>query len=65
MSIALSFEAAQQRDLSDPLREHRDSFIGSDDPQLVAYLDGNSPVGRCGPVPTEWVHSSPINGLRG
>lgn len=45
MSADLSFEAAEQFDLNDPLQSHRDAFIGSDDPGLVAYLDGNS-LGR-------------------
>lgn len=44
-SEPLSFDYAQELDLADPLQEHRDAFIGSDDPALVAYLDGNS-LGR-------------------
>ncbi len=32
-------------DAADPLAEHRKRFIGHDDPQLPAYLDGNS-LGR-------------------
>ena len=32
-------------DAADPLADFRDQFIGSDDPQIIAYLDGNS-LGR-------------------
>jgi kynureninase len=32
-------------DAADPLADFRDQFIGSDDPTIVAYLDGNS-LGR-------------------
>src|SRR4051794_19121237 len=37
--------AAAALDAADPLRETRRLFIGSDDPDVVAYLDGNS-LGR-------------------
>ncbi|MFC4563717.1 kynureninase [Nocardiopsis mangrovi] len=36
---------AAELDRADPLRAHRDLFIGADDPGVVAYLDGNS-LGR-------------------
>lgn len=45
MSADLSFGAAERLDLADPLQPLRDSFLGSDDPAIVAYLDGNS-LGR-------------------
>lgn len=45
MCAELSFDAAERLDLNDPLRGHRDSFIGSEDPAIRAYLDGNS-LGR-------------------
>jgi kynureninase len=32
-------------DAADPLADFRDQFIGSDDPKIIAYLDGNS-LGR-------------------
>ena len=32
-------------DAADPLADFRDEFIGSDDPTIIAYLDGNS-LGR-------------------
>jgi kynureninase len=32
-------------DAADPLADFRDQFIGSDDPQIIAYFDGNS-LGR-------------------
>ncbi|WP_427017910.1 kynureninase [Pseudarthrobacter sp. P1] len=41
----LSFYHAQQLDLADTLAHHRDGFLGSDDPGVRAYLDGNS-LGR-------------------
>ncbi|WP_394937646.1 kynureninase [Psychromicrobium sp. YIM B11713] len=44
-ATSLSFDQAQNRDLRDPLQQYRDAFIGSDDPAVVAYLDGNS-LGR-------------------
>ena len=36
---------ALELDRSDPLRDYPARFLGSDDPQVVAYLDGNS-LGR-------------------
>jgi kynureninase len=36
---------AEELDRRDPLARHRDLFVGSDDPGIVAYLDGNS-LGR-------------------
>lgn len=41
----LSFDYAQGLDLADPLSEYTKAFIGSDDQDVVAYLDGNS-LGR-------------------
>ncbi|OZC55604.1 kynureninase [Rhodococcus sp. 06-621-2] len=38
-------ERAAELDASDPLRSHRDLFVGSDDTSVSAYLDGNS-LGR-------------------
>ena len=32
-------------DAADPLADFRDQFIGSDDPEIIAYFDGNS-LGR-------------------
>ncbi|MDJ0356738.1 aminotransferase class V-fold PLP-dependent enzyme [Paenarthrobacter sp. PH39-S1] len=42
---AHTFDDAQCLDLKDPLAAYREGFIGSDDPGVVAYLDGNS-LGR-------------------
>jgi kynureninase len=39
------FDRAAALDTSDPLASFRDQFIGSDDPTIPAYLDGNS-LGR-------------------
>ena len=36
---------AAELDAADPLRSYRDLFIGADDLEVVAYLDGNS-LGR-------------------
>ncbi|WP_067664542.1 kynureninase [Nocardia miyunensis] len=44
MTTALLTRAAEL-DARDPLRACRDLFVGSDDPDVVAYLDGNS-LGR-------------------
>ncbi len=41
----LSFDYAQGLDLADPLSEYTKAFAGSDDQDVVAYLDGNS-LGR-------------------
>ncbi|MDI6627931.1 MAG: kynureninase [Rhodococcus sp. (in: high G+C Gram-positive bacteria)] len=38
-------ERALELDEKDPLRSYRDKFLGSDDPSISAYLDGNS-LGR-------------------
>ena len=38
-------ERALELDNKDPLRSYRDKFLGSDDPSITAYLDGNS-LGR-------------------
>ncbi|MDV8058387.1 kynureninase [Rhodococcus sp. IEGM 1343] len=38
-------ERALELDEKDPLRSYRDKFLGSDDPSVTAYLDGNS-LGR-------------------
>ncbi|CCQ14591.1 Kynureninase [Rhodococcus sp. AW25M09] len=38
-------ERARELDDRDPLRSYRDKFLGSDDPSISAYLDGNS-LGR-------------------
>ena len=38
-------ERARELDEKDPLRSYRDKFLGSDDPSITAYLDGNS-LGR-------------------
>ena len=36
---------AELLDAADPLADFREQFIGSDDPTIIAYLDGNS-LGR-------------------
>ncbi|CAD6001623.1 kynureninase [Agreia sp. COWG] len=41
----VSLESAERLDAVDPLRSFRARFVGSDDPDVVAYLDGNS-LGR-------------------
>ena len=38
-------DRAAALDAADPLADFRDQFIGSDDPTIIAYLDGNS-LGR-------------------
>jgi kynureninase len=38
-------DQAAALDAADPLAHFRDQFIGSDDPKIIAYLDGNS-LGR-------------------
>ena len=38
-------DRAAALDASDPLAGFHDQFIGSDDPKIIAYLDGNS-LGR-------------------
>ncbi|WP_206491019.1 kynureninase [Rhodococcus sp. KRD162] len=38
-------DSALELDNADPLRSYRDKFLGSDDPSITAYLDGNS-LGR-------------------
>jgi kynureninase len=38
-------DRAAALDAADPLADFRDHFIGSDDPKIIAYLDGNS-LGR-------------------
>ena len=38
-------DRARALDSADPLADFRDQFIGSDDPAIIAYLDGNS-LGR-------------------
>jgi kynureninase len=40
-----SLAGAEELDARDPLRSRRELFVGSDDPGIVAYLDGNS-LGR-------------------
>jgi len=40
-----SLAQADELDAHDPLRSRRELFVGSDDPGIVAYLDGNS-LGR-------------------
>jgi kynureninase len=40
-----SLPSAAELDERDPLRSYRDRFIGADDPEVPAYLDGNS-LGR-------------------
>ena len=45
-TAAVDFAArAETLDAADPLREFPARFVGSDDPEIVAYLDGNS-LGR-------------------
>ena len=38
-------DSALELDNADPLRSYREKFLGSDDPSITAYLDGNS-LGR-------------------
>jgi kynureninase len=45
MTVAALVDQATALDAADPLAHFRDQFIGSDDPKIVAYLDGNS-LGR-------------------
>ena len=39
---------ADALDAADSLATFRDHFVGSDDGTIIAYLDGNSLVVRCG-----------------
>jgi kynureninase len=45
MTVTDLVDQAVALDLADPLAHFRDQFIGSDDPKIIAYLDGNS-LGR-------------------
>ena len=45
MTVTDLVDQAAALDSNDPLAHFRDQFIGSDDPKIVAYLDGNS-LGR-------------------
>jgi kynureninase len=45
MTVIDLVDQAGALDAADPLAHFRDQFIGSDDPEIVAYLDGNS-LGR-------------------
>ena len=45
MTVIDLVDQAGALDAADPLAEFRDHFIGSDDPAIIAYLDGNS-LGR-------------------
>jgi kynureninase len=45
MTITDLVDQAAALDATDPLAPFRDQFIGSDDPKIIAYLDGNS-LGR-------------------
>jgi kynureninase len=45
MTVTDLVDQAIALDLADPLAHFRDQFIGSDDPKIIAYLDGNS-LGR-------------------
>ncbi|RZL75014.1 MAG: aminotransferase class V-fold PLP-dependent enzyme [Rhodococcus sp. (in: high G+C Gram-positive bacteria)] len=47
---------AEQLDAADPLRTYRDLFVGADDPEVVAYLDGNS-LGRPTKASAERINS--------
>lgn len=44
-SLRTAAQSAAELDATDPLRSYRDRFVGSDDPSVLAYLDGNS-LGR-------------------
>jgi kynureninase len=45
MTVIDLVDQAGSLDAADPLAGFRDQFIGSDDPEIIAYLDGNS-LGR-------------------
>jgi kynureninase len=45
MTVIDLVDQAAELDAADPLAHFRDQFIGSDDPKIIAYLDGNS-LGR-------------------
>jgi len=45
MTVTDLVDQAGALDAADPLAHFRDHFIGSDDPKIIAYLDGNS-LGR-------------------
>jgi kynureninase len=45
MTVTDLVDQAAALDVADPLAHFRDQFIGSDDPKIIAYLDGNS-LGR-------------------
>jgi kynureninase len=45
MTVTDLVDQAAALDAADPLAHFRDQFIGSDDPKIIAYLDGNS-LGR-------------------
>jgi kynureninase len=45
MTVIDLVDQAGALDAADPLADLRDHFIGSDDPEIIAYLDGNS-LGR-------------------
>ena len=45
MTVTDLVDQAEALDTADPLAPFRDHFIGSDDPKIIAYLDGNS-LGR-------------------
>jgi kynureninase len=45
MTVTDLVDQAAELDAFDPLAHFRDQFIGSDDPTIIAYLDGNS-LGR-------------------
>ena len=45
MTVIDLVDQAGSLDAADPLADFRDHFIGSDDPEIIAYLDGNS-LGR-------------------
>jgi kynureninase len=45
MTVIDLVDQAGALDAADPLAEFRDQFVGSADPEIIAYLDGNS-LGR-------------------
>ena len=45
MGSEMTTESASQLDAADPLARFRSRFVATDDPSVVAYLDGNS-LGR-------------------